>query len=306
MSELAARGFWRLDFDCFSNHSLPTFSQITTSRFELNRRSFTRASLMIEKNGSASIDRIGPKGFRVQFSDEEGNESQLFTVDDDKVCAFNRANSGEYLTAEEGFVYVAVVNSNVVSVTAHETGECVKVPLAGMVLRIIDSKEDDFFQFSKCIFFAPLGMNLMSAMAGGPLLVRDGSLCIDRTLEDFKLTAPPVTFSQDETFDQNLLPRMACGLRGFGVHQEIFFAAVDGRNFDHAPGFTLHRLAEFMVGLGCQTAMNLDGGSSKRMVINQKCVDLSSTEVVSEGSGGGGGDETKPLTRPVYSALIIE
>jgi exopolysaccharide biosynthesis protein len=108
-------------------------------------------------------------------------------------------------------------------------------------------------------------------------------------------TAPPVTFSQDETFDQNLLPRMACGVDDAG---HMFFAAIDGRNFHHAPGMTLEQTARWMQALGCVRALNLDGGSSKRMVIDGRVVDSPSTEVVS-------GKRDKKLIRPVHSAILI-
>ena len=89
--------------------------------------------------------------------------------------------------------------------------------------------------------------------------------------EDFQKSAPPVTFSQDETFDQNLLPRMAAGIDSQGT---LFFAAIDGRNFHRAPGMTLEQTARWMQALGCITAMNLDGGSSKRMVVQNQVVDF--------------------------------
>ncbi len=134
-----------------------------------------------------------------------------------------------------------------------------------------------------------------SAMAGGPMLLLDGKLCINRESEDFMATAPPVTFSQDETFDQNLLPRMACGVDEAG---DIFFAAIDGRNFYKAPGMTLEQTASWMRALGCTRALNLDGGSSKRMVIDRRVVDSPSTEVVA-------GKSDKKLIRPVHSAILI-
>ena len=109
------------------------------------------------------------------------------------------------------------------------------------------------------------------------------------------LTAPPVTFSRDETFDQNLLPRMAAGVDSEG---DIFFAAIDGRNFYKAPGMTLEQTSQWMRALGCTRAMNLDGGSSKRMVINGRVVDYASTEVV-------GSKSDKKLVRPVHSAILI-
>jgi exopolysaccharide biosynthesis protein len=62
---------------------------------------------------------------------------------------------------------------------------------------------------------------------------------------------------------------------------------------------TLKQTAEWMKALGCHRAMNLDGGSSKRMVVNQKVVDLSSTEVVGAKVG-------KESIRPVHSAILID
>ena len=127
------------------------------------------------------------------------------------------------------------------------------------------------------------------------MLLSAGELCIDRDEEDFAKTAPPVTFSQDETFDQNLLPRMAAGLDEAGA---LYFAAIDGRNFHRAPGMTLEQTAHWMKALGCTTAMNLDGGSSKRMVIDGRVVDLSTTEVVGNTAGA-------TSIRPVHSAVLI-
>ncbi|MCP4692326.1 MAG: phosphodiester glycosidase family protein, partial [Desulfobacterales bacterium] len=107
--------------------------------------------------------------------------------------------------------------------------------------------------------------------------------------------APPVTFSQDETNDQNLLARMAAGLDSAG---RLIFAAVDGRNFERALGMSLGELARLLIALGCHTAMNLDGGSSKRMMVDGEVVDLPSTEVIA--------DEAAPTRiRPVHTAIFL-
>ena len=118
---------------------------------------------------------------------------------------------------------------------------------------------------------------------------------LDLVHEDFAWDAPPITFSRDETYDQNLLPRMAVGLDD---QNRLFLAAIDGRNFDRAPGFTLRMTADLMRALGCVRAMNLDGGSSKRMAVGSRCVDLASTEVVSK--------QTEPSKkRTVVSAILL-
>lgn len=129
-------------------------------------------------------------------------------------------------------------------------------------------------------------------IAGGPVLLRGGRPAIDLRAEDFWGTAPPVTFSQDETGDRNLLPRMAVGVDREG---RLLCAAVDGRS-ERALGMTLAGLGELMALLGCTDALNLDGGSSKRMVVRDELVDLSSTEV---------GARDADRIRPVYTAVLF-
>lgn len=136
---------------------------------------------------------------------------------------------------------------------------------------------------------------VMTGMAGGPRLLVDGHPAVQVNGEDFTGTAPPRTFSGDETGDCNLLPRMGVGITAAG---RVVFAAVDGRRFDSALGLTLRGLAELMQALGCENAMNLDGGSSKRMVVGEAVVDRPTTEVA--GSG-----EERHSVRPVRSALLI-
>ena len=101
----------------------------------------------------------------------------------------------------------------------------------------------------------------------------------DLAHEDFAHDAPPITFSRDETYDENCFPD--------GRRTRPHRTVVPGR----------HRWAEFRPGTGIHPshdrrpharwaacAMNLDGGSSKRMAIGDRCVDLASTEVVAAGA----------------------
>lgn len=135
---------------------------------------------------------------------------------------------------------------------------------------------------------------IAQAMAGGPLLLGPGALELAR--EDFASTAPPITFSQDETYDQNLLPRMAVGQDS---DQRLIFAAIDGRDFDRAPGFTLAMTAQLLGALGCTVAMNLDGGSSKRMAVGGRTVDLGTTELVTGTQG------TQQPRRRLVSVVLL-
>ena len=58
-------------------------------------------------------------------------------------------------------------------------------------------------------------------------------------------------------------PRTAMGYNT----ESLFIVVVDGRRFDK-PGMTMQELACFMQGLGCDYAINLDGGGSSRLHVN--------------------------------------
>lgn len=249
-----------------------------------------RATLLQTQSGHTSIKRVGPLGLKFKW--ENGPVLQVQAHNQDSVAPVQSFNRAYGLLAPAGRTNLLIVGNTIVDVSEHERS----IPLAGMVLSLSGIEPPapgtsvDWLGYDE---FADDPLH--TAMAGGPMLLQDGQICINREVEDFQKSAPPVTFSQDETFDQNLLPRMAAGLNEAG---ELFFAAIDGRNFHQAPGMTLKQTAEWMQALGCNTAMNLDGGSSKRMVVNQAVVDLSSTEVVGTKAG-------KESIRPVHSAILI-
>ena len=126
------------------------------------------------------------------------------------------------------------------------------------------------------------------------MLIEDGRVITNLKNEDFYGTAPPRTFSGDETDDRNLLPRMVAGIDDAGI---LTLAAIEGRDFFSALGLTLEASGEMMRGLGCTQVMNLDGGSSKRMLIHGKQMDHSSTEVQ--------GKDSEVRQRPVRTALFF-
>ena len=60
-------------------------------------------------------------------------------------------------------------------------------------------------------------------------------------------------------------PRTAMGYTKDG---KLIVLAVEGRNPGIAEGATLTELAEIFVSLGCEEALNLDGGGSSCLLIN--------------------------------------
>jgi exopolysaccharide biosynthesis protein len=91
------------------------------------------------------------------------------------------------------------------------------------------------------------------AIGGGPALVREGKMAT--------FTSAPARH-----------PRTAIGWND----KFFFFVVVDGRQPKLSVGMTLQELASYMIKLGCQEAMNLDGGGSATFwvygnVMNSPC-----------------------------------
>ncbi len=181
---------------------------------------------------------------------------------------------------------LAVIDGRVVAV-----GRRLPVPLRGCVVPANLAPESATVGAT-----FPWRIPATDAMAGGPVLLRDGVPTLDLRAEDFWGTAPPRTFSQDETGDTNLLPRLGVGQRSDGT---LIFAACDGRDLNRALGWTLRGLGRLLAHLGCTDALNLDGGSSKRMVVRGRVVDLPSTEV------RGGHRPATANVRPVQTAWLM-
>lgn len=91
-----------------------------------------------------------------------------------------------------------------------------------------------------------------NVIGGGPLLVKGGKPSLDPLKEKF-----------GEQFSSVRHPRTAVGSNKDG---DIFFVVVDGRQA-MSRGATLAELADLMVQLGCDQAINLDGGGSSTMVV---------------------------------------
>ena len=95
-------------------------------------------------------------------------------------------------------------------------------------------------------------------VGGTPVLVQHGNL-----LEDF---------SSEQTLESFLVkkrPRTAVGIKDNG---DWIFVVVDGCFYGLFGGMTMRELAQLMLDLGCIDALNLDGGGSSTLVIEDKVI----------------------------------
>ncbi|HUR67174.1 MAG TPA: phosphodiester glycosidase family protein [Chitinophagaceae bacterium] len=118
---------------------------------------------------------------------------------------------------------------------------------------------------------------MQTAIGGGPVLLQNGEIKITNN-EELKFAGKAIN-------DKH--PRTAIGYTAEG---KLIILMVEGRN-KNAGGATLHQLAAIFKDLGCQEALNLDGGGSSCMLVNGK-----ETIKVSDAAG----------QRPVPAVFLIK
>ena len=120
---------------------------------------------------------------------------------------------------------------------------------AGMLLKI-------------CTDTAPDLRGVKTAISGGPLLVHEGG----RQSWKHPAVDGPLPYAVRSMKERH--PRTALGWND----QFYYFVEVDGRQKRLSAGMTLKELANFMISIGCQEAVNFDGGGSSMFWCNGRIV----------------------------------
>ncbi|MDD3150522.1 MAG: phosphodiester glycosidase family protein [Candidatus Gastranaerophilales bacterium] len=161
------------------------------------------------------------------------------------------------LETSEAYVHIAVENNTVKEIKR----SCIEIPKNGFVIvgphKYIPQELNSNSVISYETELSPKDWsNVKYAVAGGPYLVKDGKKFVDK-----------------QNFSNNFLstkaPRTAIGYTKAGI---LIVVTVDGRQKDISYGVTIKELAQIMYDIGAYNAMNLDGGSSTQMVLNNKII----------------------------------
>jgi hypothetical protein len=124
----------------------------------------------------------------------------------------------------------------------------------------------------------------------GPLLVRGGGLVFTRGDDREGFSAGAGQFDSDITDGRH--PRAALGISA----DALIAVACDGRRSRVDNGLTMSELAEVMLDLGVESAINLDGGGSTTLVHRRHLLNRPySTQ-----------DQPAPESRPIVSALLLD
>jgi len=159
-----------------------------------------------------------------------------------------RINKGPWLPLKIGRTYSGRVKSiNTTGDSMLVTGELV-ISIGSKAAKALGNyKTNDVIQFSTSTVDRMMGARM--AISGGPALVREGKA------QKIKPTSLG-EYEYSTMLERH--PRSAVGWN----KQSYFLVEVDGRQKSLSVGMTLEELSNFMVKLGCDEAMNLDGGGS--------------------------------------------
>jgi hypothetical protein len=127
-------------------------------------------------------------------------------------------------------------------------------------------------------------------LQAGPLLVREGRSAIEDVEDPEGFSATAEEFDQDLTADRE--PRLAIGLTR---DDRAIAVAADGRAPQDA-GLTLWELADLLVDLGADRALNLDGGSAAVLVAGGRRLNTPRTDA----------GEDMPAASPSVTAIAFE
>ncbi len=254
-------------------------------------KTLRRAAFVLTEDGTA---RISTTGNNVLLAD-----ALLYEAEFSSATAFcNAAKPGKDNTFGPLFFGAVIVGDSIV-----ETFEDCKTELPNNGWAMGDSEAFggtvEPAHAVKAIFRSDDGhseLDVRHAFAVGPLLVRDGkSVEFGHSNEEFmpvKLKEPmngdetamlpratmphavreceakgvsPTRFPHD--WNDTRAPRTALGIKDDGT---VLLVVVDGRaDLQHSVGVTLAELAQVMINLGCREAMNMDGGGSSVMFVNE-------------------------------------
>jgi hypothetical protein len=118
---------------------------------------------------------------------------------------------------------------------------------AGLHQRLLQLRIGDVLHISTAS--RPALHGIRTAISGGPVLVRNGR-------RERRKVTDSLSYQVTTMLEQH--PRAAVGWN----ERFLFLVEVDGRQKHLSVGMTLDELAKFLVDLGCEEAMNFDGGGS--------------------------------------------
>jgi hypothetical protein len=263
-----------------------------------------RGAILVDKNGRATIRIVSLADFALKLPWEaawrRADSERIFFLDDlsqigKKIVVYSPAFQaafprGEQMSPEGDVVDFAVVFGNIVEA---KQGGGLEIPANGVVIScpIHALPSDELPQliqkFGTHVPFHLLTQKfgleeIQTAVSAGPILLENGHDLPDHSFEPFdaKEQFLPAKWRENRTVQAGIVPtrfphdvdksRAPRTLLGLTDDNKFILTVIDGRDVGHSPGATLKEAAGIAKVLGCTHALNLDGGGSSVLYIDNK------------------------------------
>jgi len=277
--------------DFFKKNGRPVGAQVIQG--QLVKRPFPRSVFGITKSGHPFIDIVDFKGNIFLNNNEiEINRINL-AQKDDQLILYNRFRSDSVQDLDfDCQVAARYINAPAINDTAllvirdkwNTDSLAESIPSNEILLSARNTGADLLKQnvtvedtIKMLLSLPPIKNKIQELVGGTPSIINSGEVQIDYEKEDIP-----------ESFSITRHPRTAIGFNQEGT--KLFLFTVDGRQEGHSRGMSLPELANFMLKWGVYEGVNLDGGGSTTMFVNDRIINSPS-------------DSTGE--RPVANALLI-
>ena len=226
----------------------------------------------VNRSGKAMIDtytialtyELNGQKYAITSMNKERNPNQLILYTDDyKYDTTHTNNYGIEIVVETNqsvdLVYGDTYAGVVTQIREYGDSTPLAIPKNGFVL---SGNGDAFHQLKDIAIGEMIKVSAMIddkwqqakfMLASGPQLVKNNQVAI--------------TMNTNSQKAKEVAPRSAVGIDASGDH--VYFITVDGRQSGYSKGMTLMDFARYLVELGVDRAINLDGGGSTTMSIRK-------------------------------------
>ncbi len=242
---------------------------------QLTKTSFNRSTIIFEKNNiprinifSVRMDLLGSKGFELKIDalNNPAGKPDLILYTDIFGGRTQEVTNRLFLILNPGGETVSSHGSFDVSYTGeYPLSRNIPIPKGKFILAAKENLLDQLERIKKekkltlHVSTSPSSERIYTAVSGGPQIISQGRIKVEPGKEGFR-----------KGFSSERHPRTAVGYTE--DRRFLIMMVVDGRRPDYSRGVDLFELGELLLEYECYDAINLDGGGSSTMVINNEVV----------------------------------
>ena len=236
---------------------------------------YNKPAFMVDHAGSLAMRRVTCRGglavvcdgTQIDFEARARNPEQP----DDAPCYYDLLFSDEHLPGD-GRTLVRLAGNRIMEVVETTRGQSIPVFPVGLVFSFAPGTLPAGFEPGVILaFHFPELDGIAQAVEAGPLLIDDGTVCIDMVTEGWKTQNSIRTQAARLDYLDMRGPKIAAGLDDAG---RLTVLTVNGR-IRESVGATHLDMAEILRDHGLTTAMGFDPGGSSTLVVGGKAVNIS-------------------------------